>query len=161
MKNLIAQLTKETSTFRAEYMKQYEEYVRAEYISTSEKYGNTCNGLSEKMEEELNLNCSIQNSSEHFRKYQKVENIISAVCHWFDEEIAKEVRKAEKTFDAKIEKLAFRLEKKGFKNTVKVSGMYTDGDLSCTITDGEQTAHAYTIIASGPVQRPHYRYLVK
>jgi hypothetical protein len=34
-------------------------------------------------------------------------------------------------------------------------------NINTTLTDGEKTVRAFTIIASGEIQRPHYRYLVK
>jgi hypothetical protein len=30
-----------------------------------------------------------------------------------------------------------------------------------TLSDGEKVVKAFTIIAEGTIQRPHYRYLVK
>jgi len=34
-------------------------------------------------------------------------------------------------------------------------------NIETTLTDGEKMVRAYTIIAEGQVQRPHYRYLIK
>jgi hypothetical protein len=34
-------------------------------------------------------------------------------------------------------------------------------NIDMTLTDGEKTVKAFTIIAEGQIQRPHYRYLVK
>jgi hypothetical protein len=65
-------------------------------------------------------------------------------------------------YENSIVKLAYRIEKKGLnldKITVKTS--HIGVNINTWITDGEQTVHAYTIIASGEIQRPHYRYLIK
>ena len=70
------------------------------------------------------------------------------------------VMKAE-DFDMKLSKLAGRMDNKGFKSEIKVTSEHVGVNFSCWVTDGELTAHAYTIIASGPIVRPHYRYLVK
>jgi hypothetical protein len=79
-----------------------------------------------------------------------------------DKYIAKEIKKAVLHYENSIVKLAYRIEKKGLnldKITVKTS--HIGVNINTWITDGEQTVHAYTIIASGEIQRPHYRYLIK
>ena len=38
---------------------------------------------------------------------------------------------------------------------------YLDPNMSTIITDGKKVVRAFTIIASGAIQKPHYRYLVK
>ncbi len=73
-----------------------------------------------------------------------------------------QVEKAEKHYYNSIEKLALRIAKKGLnESNLKMSTSYLDPNISTTITDGEKTVRAFTIIASGMVQKPHYRYLVK
>ena len=75
---------------------------------------------------------------------------------------AKALKKAEAHFSQSIEKLAARVAKKGLNvDACTVAAQYLDANLACTITDGEKTVSAYTIIAEGPIQRPHYRYLIK
>jgi hypothetical protein len=34
-------------------------------------------------------------------------------------------------------------------------------NINITLTDGDKTVRAYTIVAEGEIQKPHYRYLVK
>lgn len=83
-----------------------------------------------------------------------------------DQYIAEAVVRAERHYKDSLDKLVDRLAKKG------VSDQNAKGDLSIKkakvginlemfITVGDITAKAWTIVASGAVQRPHYRYLVK
>ena len=61
-----------------------------------------------------------------------------------------------------LKKLAFRIEQKGLNtDNLKLSSSHVGVNFETAITDGTKTVRAFTIIASGPVQRPHYRYLVK
>ena len=65
-------------------------------------------------------------------------------------------------YENSITKLAARVAKKGLnedKLTMKTSSI--DLNIETTIDDGNKTVVAHTIIASGVVQRPHYRYLVR
>jgi hypothetical protein len=76
--------------------------------------------------------------------------------------IAKELVNAERSFQSSLEKLAFRIQKKELnEKNLEVTSLHKNVNLEVTITDGEKTVRAFTIIASGPIQRPHYRYLVK
>ena len=73
-----------------------------------------------------------------------------------------EEKKAELHYEGSIVKLANRIEKKGLiieKLVVETS--HIGVNINTTLTDGEKTVRAFTIIASGEIQRPHYRYLVK
>lgn len=76
--------------------------------------------------------------------------------------IAKELERAEKKYYSSINKLAARVEGKGITvDTMTMSTTKLDQNITTVITDGNVTVRAWTIIASGPIQRPHYRYLVK
>ena len=69
---------------------------------------------------------------------------------------------AEQHYDASIEKLAHRIVTKGLNfDKLVVTAGWVSVNFNCVITDGDKTVKASTIIAEGPVQRPHYRYLIK
>jgi hypothetical protein len=75
---------------------------------------------------------------------------------------AKEVKKAEIHYNMSILKLADRILKKGLDETkLEVTASRLDINFEALITDGSKTVRAWTIVASGEIQRPHYRYLVK
>lgn len=61
-----------------------------------------------------------------------------------------------------ILKLAIRVEKYGLNvEKLVVTASHIGVNLDCTLTDGQKTIRAFTIVASGDVQRPHYRFLIK
>jgi hypothetical protein len=69
---------------------------------------------------------------------------------------------AERHYANSIEKLAVRIEKKGLDQTaLKVLTSHIGVNIESVLTDGVKTVRAWTIIASGMIQRPHYRYLIK
>ena len=69
---------------------------------------------------------------------------------------------AEIHYENSIEKLALRIEKKGLdQDNLSVVTSHIGVNIETTLTDGEKTVRAFTIIAGGPVQKPHYRYLIK
>ena len=64
--------------------------------------------------------------------------------------------------ESSIEKLAYRIEKKELdQSKLKTKTSHIGVNIETVLTDGEKTVRAWTIIASGMIQRPHYRYLVK
>ncbi len=76
------------------------------------------------------------------------------------------IQKAEKAavehYESSLSKLAARIEKKGLdvsKMDVVKSGIGVN--INITLSDGVKSVKAWTIVASGEIQRPHYRYLVK
>ena len=72
------------------------------------------------------------------------------------------VKAAQKHYTNSIAKLALRIEKKGLnQEKIEMTTGYVDVNITTTITDGEKVVRAWTIIAGGEVQKPHYRYLVK
>lgn len=45
--------------------------------------------------------------------------------------------------------------------TLMIDVRHVDVNLECEIWDGIQRVTAYTILAWGPIYRPHYRYIIK
>jgi len=76
--------------------------------------------------------------------------------------IRKEKEKAEMHYYYSIAKLAFRIQEKGLNlQNITVNYAKIGVNINIEITDGMKTVRAFTIVASGDIQRPHYRYLVK
>lgn len=98
-------------------------------------------------------------SRTYYNLVRKASGIARMSCENF---VRKEEKCAEISFENSLEKLVSRIENKGLnQEKLEVTSSYLDPNLNCTITDGEKTVKAWTIIAQGPIQRPHYRYLVK
>lgn len=75
---------------------------------------------------------------------------------------AKEVRFAEIHYESSLHKLSDRIETKGLNQSkLTVLTSHIGVNINTTLTDGIQTVRAFTIIAEGPIKRPHYRYLIK
>lgn len=92
-------------------------------------------------------------------KYQ-MQNIVAISLEKF---VAKREKDAELHYLNSIQKLAMRLNNKGITEDVQyvIQNMSVGENFECLITSGDVIVRAWTIIASGPVQQPHYRYLVK
>jgi hypothetical protein len=61
-----------------------------------------------------------------------------------------------------IEKLAHRIKSYGLDECkLKLETTYIDQNISTLLTDGNKTIKAFTILAWGQIQKPHYRYLIK
>jgi hypothetical protein len=101
------------------------------------------------------------------RKYLQEYSIARAAVHrtlscGLEKFVTKEVTIAEKHYEASINKLAARIEKKDLNiSELKVVTSYIGANIETTLTDGIKTVRAFTIIAEGEIQRPHYRYLIK
>lgn len=75
---------------------------------------------------------------------------------------AREEKLAILHYENSIHKLAARIEKKNLdKANLSIKTARVEQNIETVFTDGKQIVKAFTIIASGPVQKPHYRYLVK
>lgn len=76
--------------------------------------------------------------------------------------VAKMEKHAVDSYESACFKLAARIEKKGLNtDAITIKRAEIGVNIETTFTDGVQTVRAFTIIASGDVQKPHYRYLVK
>jgi hypothetical protein len=76
--------------------------------------------------------------------------------------IEKEMQDAEKHYINSIYKLIFRIKDYNLDDSkIELETSYIDQNISTTITDGNRTLRAFTVLAWGDVQRPHYRYLIK
>ena len=76
--------------------------------------------------------------------------------------ILKSEKHAIEHYEVSLSKLAERISKKELdieKLKVVSSGMGVN--IEIILSDGNKSVKAWTIIASGEIQRPHYRYLVK
>lgn len=78
----------------------------------------------------------------------------------------KYIRQAEEKamlhYENSIEKLAYRISKKELdQDNLSVTTARIGRNIETTLTDGIKTVRAFTILAWGEIQQPHYRYLIK
>lgn len=97
------------------------------------------------------------------RKYDRLRNeAIRANRLSSREYVVKAVERSKTNLISQLQKLALRLQDKGLDlDNISLTSTYVDVNLETTISDSVNTVKAWTIIASGPIQRPHYRYLIK
>lgn len=98
-------------------------------------------------------------SKEYFNTHDATDRITRLAE---EEYMLKEEKKAEEHYEYSIQKLALRVDKKGLDlSKLTVATSHIGVNIDTVLTDGEKTVKAFTIVASGPIQRPHYRYLIK
>lgn len=96
------------------------------------------------------------------KKYWKLPYYISNPNGKVEQHVEKMVKKANEHYNFSIEKLCARIEKKGLnQQNLKIITSHIGVNIETTLTDDVKKVRAYTIIAGGQVQRPHYRYLIK
>ena len=148
MNTLIEILKKETETLRVQYVAMTEQWAANEFQSLRQwaaDYHTGKFGFGEASKKYYKLPYHIRNSN------GTVEQHIEVMVKWANEH-----------YEFSILKLAERIEKKGLnQNTLKVTTAHVGVNIETVLTDGEKTVRAFTIIAAGEVQRPHYRYLIK
>ena len=149
---LVERLTAETQELKKTYIEMTIEWAKEDFARTkqwiSEAY--------KKQREELG-------SSEYWAIERKIMRLPSYFFNGdANDHVEKMVKAAQKHYTNSIAKLALRIEKKGLnQDKIEMTTGYVDVNITTTITDGEKVVRAWTIIASGDIQKPHYRYLVK
>jgi hypothetical protein len=174
MENLINILKKETETLKVQYITKTKEWARDQFDAIMVRSGwdnlQWCNffGLTQEVYNEGRLSeyksfpRGFYNSKQS-REYSRLQDQVSKVKKMGIEGfVLAEEKKAELHYEGSIVKLANRIEKKGLNiDKLVVETSHIGVNINTTLTDGEKTVRAFTIIASGEIQRPHYRYLVK
>ena len=103
-----------------------------------------------------------ESSNEYYKEQKFVHRNVRPTN--LEKFIEKALIEAESRYKSSIEKLSLRIESKELnldKLDIIRNPSIRVGDLQISITDGVSTVRAYTVLAWGEVNRPHYRYLVK
>ena len=113
-------------------------------------------------EEKLSFHDGFANTAEYAKMDRAKNNARRIVEKGKEAYIEKKASDAEKHYENSILKLANRIRKKGIdENNFEMKTSHIDVNINTEISDGNKTVNAWTIVAGGPIQRPHYRYLVK
>jgi arsenate reductase-like glutaredoxin family protein len=65
-------------------------------------------------------------------------------------------------YDNSILKLSHRILKKDLDlDNLKLTSSNISNNIETTISDGKKSVRAFTVLAYGEIQKPHYRYLVR
>lgn len=178
MKNLIKQLQEQTESLRVQFIVMMGEYADGEFDRQSERADWNYKQWAEFLG--VGYEYKGESSKGPWYEFTKVDGV-SFYNHkksvTFDNALTKATRiknsgrsafvnkamaNAEAHYQHSIEKLAFRIDQKNLnQEKIEMITSHMDVNIETIITDGEKTVKAWTIIASGPVQKPHYRYLIK
>lgn len=103
------------------------------------------------------------NKKGYFKVWDDLRAYKKIVKLGFDTFEAKEIKSAERHYNDSITKLSDRLIKKGITDgsTMEIIKAWVGVNLEMTIKSGDIITRAWTIVAEGEIQRPHYRYLIK
>lgn len=105
-----------------------------------------------------------ETAREYDRFYQEQKFFYESPAYFFnhDEFLVKALQQAEDHYFSGIAKISQRLVYKNMtpKETKILYGR-VKVNIELTFVNDKSMVKAWTIIASGPIQRPHYRYLVK
>jgi len=102
-------------------------------------------------------------SGKPYSKWCRLRNEANRVSKMTESQFVEtQVKAAETHYFNSITKLASRIESKELDiQNLKMETSHLGANIDTIITDGIKTVRAFTIIASGAVQKPHYRYLIK
>ena len=158
---MILELIKsKTEKFKEDFLKRYEESVTSEFNRLNEKY--EINTVFKQIQEETGVK-NIYHTRKEYNRAQKISDILyDFKYNRISDRIKKEVDKADKNFEDKQMRLAGRLVEKEISEDfdMELNSQYPNLDGKITDKSGKVVTF-YTIVAEGPIQRPHYRYLVK
>ena len=184
MQNLVTLLTEQTQILKEEYLQKTEEWGVINYNRLIERVSwgvkEWCNflGIAPRVvtEEFLSKNSRYRSypiggllfpDNFHNSKYSKsYHNALDEVTRTSKQSLEDYLKKikisAEYHYTDSILKLASRILKKDLDTSkIEVVTSRIDVNIESIITDGTKTVRAWTIVAEGEIQRPHYRYLIK
>lgn len=152
--DLVQLLKKETETLRIQYLAKSEQWAKNNFDSMlksdflflqqpSGKYFSTRWGKTRAEE-------------------ARIRNTVNTLNKGLDAYVKNTHDLAELHYESSIHKLAARIQRKNLDlNNLTVVTSHIGVNIETTLTDGVQSVRAFTIIAEGEIQRPHYRYLIK
>lgn len=155
MKALIETLTEQTQQLKNDFIAKSKEWAAKDFASLvewAENYSAGKYGFGDASKKYHNLpSCVINHANYTHHGKNPMQMYVDQA-----------VKNAEAHYINSIAKLAARIEKKGLnESTLKIETAYVGVNVETTLTDGVKTVKAWTIIAEGEIQRPHYRYLIK
>jgi hypothetical protein len=174
MSNLINLLKEQTVTLKEQYVQKTIDWANKDY----QRYVEMKTWNEEKWAKHFGVETRIANpgtsmefitfdrrfyNSREYKVYKNLQNTIhQALSLGLNKYIERAKSNAEMHYESSIIKLSDRILKKGLnEENLKLTTSHIGVNIETTITDGVKTVRAFTIIAEGEIQCPHYRYLVK
>jgi len=154
MEALKTKIATATASAHQDYLEQMQRWAEAQFQHSIEFYNRYMSGYFSTSQ--VTPRERYQAEKDYYNKHLPI------IRKGLDAYIKKELKLAEAHYFAAVEKLAMVIIKKGLNvEKLSIEQCRVGVNLEVIISDGNQTIHAFTIIASGPIQRPHYRYLIK
>lgn len=157
-KTMILDLKKQTTDLKNAYITKTKVYREGEFDKLVSKYGNyTYEDWKAKFPTPTGFRGGVTLSREGNSLREKVSKMKSEGKQKY---VKGYMNLAEMHYDQSLEKLGYKITEAGFDTTkVKLSSSSVGVNFSTEVTDGTKYMRAYTIIAEGPINAPHYRYL--
>lgn len=158
MKNLIEILTAETQSLKEQYIQHTEKWATEEFARLKKWISDYAKWQNEVYDRKVP---ALRNE---FMKKQRIMDRMPVEIYrnQIDGFVANQIENAKKHYEQSIKKLAARVEKKELNvDLLKATTTHIGVNIDTTLTDGDKTVRAFTILAIGDINRPHYRYLIK
>jgi len=157
---LVKKLIEETQGLKTQYVEKTMDWAKEQYQRNIERRDLFRKMTFRQKSADRNPELILVSQSKYYQEEKWVWNTVFFSSQ--DEFVSKMADNAEKHYHSSIEKLALRIQKKGLnENNLKFVTAHVGVNIETTITDGNKTVRAFTVLAYGPIQRPHYRYLIK
>jgi len=156
--NIIDDLRIATQELKANYIVKTKETAKRMFDNAIEKIPNLKIAKKIAWENYLIDRSKVYEYNSITKEIEKLEKITS---NGFESFLNSELKHAELHYESSLNKLAERLIVKGISENYAIKSGYVGINFEVTITHELGSVKAWTIIAEGPVQRAHYRYLVK
>jgi hypothetical protein len=148
---LVQALRTETEAIKNSYMAQISDWARQEFESIVKMRNDLRDGIIKARTQEYYNSLKFLNRNGYSIIYLGIEKFVQ-----------KQVKEAGEHYESSILKLSAKIEKKGLNiEKLEVKSGMVGVNFETTLTDGEKIVRAFTIVASGEIQKPHYRYLIK
>jgi hypothetical protein len=166
---LIQILTSQTQSLKEQYLQKTEEWSEKEWSLAKERAHWSKSQWAKWLGVETEMFQGVEDfkrgfyntaKSKEFHKEQvRLSSILSLKKELY---IERRLKEAVSHYESSIEKLAKRIEEKQLDHSkLEVKTSHIGVNIETVLTDGSKTVRAFTILAWGEIQRPHYRYLVK
>jgi hypothetical protein len=164
--NLIEILKRETATLRIQYLEKVKGWAETDFARivklANSPYPNYADFATPGFVKSAQHWCDYAQGKKYQKTREAREKANRIKDAGYEIFLQRELKLAEMHYEDSIVKLAARIEKKELDQTkLTIKTAHVGVNIETVFTDGTKTVKAWTIIASGPIQKPHYRYLVK
>ena len=168
--NIIEILRRETTQLYEDFLKATEKYAKEYFEHITKELAKPMESWYEQYrikyikDEKGNLKPDFVglNRDDYYRMRDVYNKYLAIKNQGYEKLLEKELKYAKEHYESSLNKLTARIKQKDldYKN-LQVRTARIGRNIETTFTDGKQIVRAWTVIAKGPIQRPHYRYLVK